>query len=101
MHRERLLGPAGLAVVLAIGLSAGGALAAPPSQNPVPDGGSSFPASGDPMAAGSQPALPSCAERNNGSNLGPATGPVTGYAPGTDASGAQGPNTNSGAAGGG
>src|SRR5579884_2547866 len=76
MHRGRFLGPAGLAAALAISLSAAGALAAPLPQTPAPDGGSSIPQSGDQMATGSQPALPSCAERNdNGSNLGPATGP--------------------------
>ncbi|HLH24420.1 MAG TPA: hypothetical protein VK066_18005 [Chloroflexota bacterium] len=102
MHRGRFLGPAGLAAALAISLSAAGALAAPLPQTPAPDGGSSIPQSGDQMATGSQPALPSCAERNdNGSNLGPATGPVTSDAPGTDATTSQAPGTPLSAQGGG
>src|SRR3954471_2776137 len=76
---------AGLVAALALALGTSGVASA---QAVLPDGSPAVPQSGDQMAVGSQPALPSCAERPSGNQLGPATGPVTAYAPGTDAMGA-------------
>src|SRR5690348_3821011 len=74
---------AGVAAALALGLGTAGLASA---QAIMPDGSPAVPESGDPMAVGSQPALPSCAERpGGGTGLGPATGPATGLGTGGDA----------------
>jgi len=87
---------AGLVAALALALGTSGVASA---QTAPPEGRPAVPQSGDQMAVGSQPALPSCAERPGGNQLGPATGPVTAYAPGTDAMGATGPGTTTAALG--
>src|SRR5215208_5398057 len=90
MRRISIRRVAGAGMALALVFGTAGAASA---QEPNGDGGASVPQSGDQMAVGSQPALPSCAERPSGSNLGPVTGPFTGYGPGTDAAAATGPGT--------
>ena len=75
---------------LAVLLGTGGVAAA---QAVIRDGSPALSRPGDQMEVGSQPALPSCAERPSVNNLGPSTGPITGYAPGTDALGSTGPGT--------
>src|SRR4051794_5717211 len=67
----------GLGVALAVALSLTSALAAPASQDPPPDGGSTSPSADDIAMASPQPALTSCAPMaDQASDLGVGSGPL-------------------------